>query len=66
MTPAVQRVVADGDVDEIVISTLPLRASRWLHRDLPHRVEALGLPVTAVTARQLGRDLRGEAARMHG
>lgn len=61
---AVQRAVAEGDFDEIVISTLPLRASRWLHRDLPHRVGALGLPVTVVTARQLGRDLRGETARM--
>jgi hypothetical protein len=38
-----------------MVSTLPARVSHGLRRDLPHRVEQLGLPVTIVTAQQSER-----------
>lgn len=37
--------------DEIMVSTLPRRVSRWLHMDLPHKLNGLGLPVTTVVAK---------------
>jgi hypothetical protein len=54
---AVQQAVERGGFNEIIISTLPARVSHWLRRDLPHRMEALGLPVTVVTAKQSERTL---------
>jgi hypothetical protein len=54
---AVRRFIATVDVDEVIVSTLPQRVSRWLRRDVPTRVEALGLRVTTVTAEQSARSL---------
>lgn len=47
---AIQDAVNVGDYDEIVVSTLPRRVSRWLHLDLPHKAAGLGLPVAHVEA----------------
>jgi hypothetical protein len=35
--------------DEVIVSTLPARLSRWLKLDLPSKVAGMGLPVTTVT-----------------
>jgi hypothetical protein len=35
--------------DEVIISTLSARLSRWLRLDLPSKVTGMGLPVTTVT-----------------
>jgi hypothetical protein len=48
---AIQDAVNLHGFDEIIISTLPTRVSKWLHLDLPRKVAALGLPVTTVTAK---------------
>jgi len=46
---AVKSALEDPGFDEVIISTLPKRVSEWLRRDLPHRVERLGVPVTTIT-----------------
>ena len=51
---SVQDAVRDGRFDEIIISTLSKKTSKWLRRDLVRKVEGLGLPVTAVMPRQTG------------
>jgi hypothetical protein len=46
---AIQDALAEGEFDEVVISTLPRTRSRWLRRSLPRRVERLGVAVSVVT-----------------
>jgi hypothetical protein len=48
---AVHDALAREPFDEVIVSTLPARVSHWLRRDLPSRLEQLGLPVTVVTAK---------------
>jgi len=48
---AVERVLVHERYDEVIVSTLPERVSHWLKRDLPSRIERLGIPVTVVRAR---------------
>ena len=67
---SVQDALRQGNFDEIIISTLPRRVSKWLRRDLIRRVEGLGLPVTAIvpgTAKGMGReDIEKAAAQWVG
>lgn len=46
---AIEDAVNLQGYDEIIISTLPARVSKWLHLDLPSKAAGLGLPVTTVT-----------------
>ncbi len=47
---AIQDAINLGRFDEILISTLPPRVSRWLRLDLVSKARALGPPVTHVEA----------------
>jgi hypothetical protein len=49
---AIQDAVNLRGFDEIILSTLPARVSRWLKLDLPSKLTGLGLPVTHVEARE--------------
>jgi hypothetical protein len=47
---AIQDAINLGRYDEIIISTLPARVSRWLKLDLVSKTRGLGLPVMHVEA----------------
>ena len=47
---AIRKIVSREEIDEVIVSTLPRRLSRWMAMDLPHRVRrATSLPVTHST-----------------
>jgi GABA permease len=53
---AVEAALTKRQFDEIIVATLPERLSRWLHQDLPRRIEhKFHLPVTHVCARAVPR-----------
>jgi hypothetical protein len=45
---SIREAVREGNFDEVIVSTLPRRVSKWLRRDVIRRVEGLGLAVTAI------------------
>ncbi|HEY4629809.1 MAG TPA: hypothetical protein VIG96_00775 [Blastococcus sp.] len=48
---AVEEAMSNREFDEIIVSTLPPRLSRWLHQDLPDRLQdRFGVPVTDIVA----------------
>jgi hypothetical protein len=47
---AIQNAMHHGDYDEIIISTLPLGASRWLKLDVVSKARRMGMPVTHIQA----------------
>jgi hypothetical protein len=57
---AVRETLERNHYDEVIVSTLPQRVSRWLHIDLGHRIARLGVPVSVVTAEQAERTLLPE------
>jgi uncharacterized membrane-anchored protein len=43
---AIEELLHDEPVDELIVGTTPHHIEGWLHVDLPHRAAHLGLPVT--------------------
>ena len=51
---AIHDAMNKREFDEIVISTLPKRISKWLHVYLPSKVRGMGLPVTHIESMPAG------------
>jgi hypothetical protein len=59
---AVRDLLAEREIDEIILCTLPPRVSRWLATDLPDRLSELGKPVSVVTTPEAARPIAEEPA----
>ncbi len=53
---AIADVLNDRRVHEIILSTLPRRLSRWMHLDLPSKLNGMGIPVTHVEGERTPAD----------
>jgi hypothetical protein len=60
---AVEDAIHLVGVDEIIISTLPRKVSRWIRMDLPSKVAALGFPVIHVDPNAVDACLVGDSPR---
>jgi hypothetical protein len=58
---AIQDAVNLQGFDEVIVSTLSPRVSRWLKLDLPSKVAGLGLPVSTVTPDDSTADTAAQA-----
>ena len=54
---AVRQTLEGEKYDEVIVSTLSERVSRWPHLDLAHRIKRFGVPVSVVTAEQAEHNL---------
>jgi hypothetical protein len=59
---AIADVIYDRRVHEIILSTLPRRLSRWMHLDLPSKLNGMGIPVTHVQGTAAPAELVGGRA----
>jgi hypothetical protein len=44
----VHQLVADGACGEVIVSTHPAHHKRWLHHELPRKLQDLSIPVTVI------------------
>ncbi len=56
---AIADVLNDRRVHEIILSTLPRRLSRWMHLDLPSKLNGMGIPVTHVEGERAPAEIAG-------
>src|SRR4051812_15463788 len=63
---SVKQALDDGRYDDVLISTLPKRTSEWLRRDLPRKVQRLGVPVAVISEEEERNAVREAAQRAGG